>query len=129
MVRLKVLSGKKAGTEMAARHFPFTVGRSATDALSLDEPGVWEKHFQISLGDAREFILKTAPETSVTIAGKTTQLAALRNGDVIEVGRAKILFGFYPNRQKNLAWREWLTWIALAALCATQIILIYHFIH
>ena len=125
MIQLKVLSGKKAGTELVARHFPFSVGRSSTCELCLDEPGVWEKHFQINLNSFREFVLVAESQTSVTVDGKTIQQTALSNGDIIEMGLTKILFGFSPTKQKGLAIREWLTWLGLAALCAGQVLLIY----
>ena len=125
MIQLKVLSGKRAGTELVARHFPFSVGRSSPCQLCLDEPGVWDKHFQIDLNSTRDFVLVAEAQTTVTIDGKAVEQTALRNGDIIEMGAAKILFGFSPTKQKSLAIREWLTWIGLAALCAGQILLIY----
>ncbi len=125
MVHLTILSGKKAGTEMVARHFPFRVGRSSSCELPIDDPGVWEKHFEINPSGSDGFILLAGPETSVVIDGKTVQEAPLRNGDVIQIGLAKILFGLSPTRQKRLAVREWLTWAALTALCCGQLALIY----
>lgn len=125
MIQLKVLSGKKAGTELVARHFPFCVGRSSTCELCLDEQGVWDRHFQIDLDSTRDFVLAADPQTSVTIDGNVVQKTALRNGDIIEMGSARILFGFSPTKQKSLAVREWLTWIGFAVLCAAQILLIY----
>lgn len=128
MVQLKILSGKKAGTEMVARHFPFHVGRASACELSLDEPGVWERHFQINLNAAEGFVLVSDANTSVVIEGKPTQRTSLRSGDIIEIGLAKILFVLSPTRQKSLVLREWLTWIALAGLCLGQIAVIYKLI-
>jgi hypothetical protein len=113
---------------MVARHFPFYVGRATTCDLSLDEPGVWDKHFQIDLDSTRDFVLVSDPITSVVIEGKTIQQAALRSGDTIEIGLAKILFALSPTCQKSLALREWLTWIALAGLCLGQVVLIYQLV-
>ncbi len=126
MIQLKILSGKKAGTEMVVRRFPFYVGRSTACGLSLDDPGVWEKHFQIQLISLEGFTLVTEPSTTVVMDGKTVQQAALRNGDVIEIGLAKILFGLSATQQKSLGLREWLTWMALALLCLSQFALIYY---
>lgn len=125
MVQFKILSGKKAGTEMVARHFPFQVGRGAGCELSLDDPGVWDKHFQISLDSTEGFVLASEANTSVVISGKTVQRTPLRSGDIIEIGLAKILFALSPTCQKSLVLREWLTWVALAALCLGQVALIY----
>jgi hypothetical protein len=51
--------------------------------------------------------------------------AVLRNGDVISLGALKIRFSLGPVRQSSLAPREWLTWLALAALCLGQVALVY----
>jgi hypothetical protein len=125
MIQLKILSGKKAGTEMVARHFPFYVGRSAQCQLSLDEPGVWDQHFQINLNASEGFTVIAAPNTSVMIDGKAVQEAELRNGDIVEIGSAKILFSLSPTTQKSLTVRESLTWVGIAALCLIQVSLIY----
>ncbi|MEO6035589.1 MAG: FHA domain-containing protein [Verrucomicrobiota bacterium] len=125
MIQLKVLYGKKAGTEWVARHFPFSVGRDTRCGLCLDEPGVWDEHFQINLSGTQEFLLSAEAQTFVTIDGKTVQQTVLRNGDVIEMGLARILFGFTPTMQKSLAIREWLTWIGFVALCVSEMLLIY----
>ncbi len=125
MIQLRILSGGMAGTQTVARHFPFSVGRSAACALCLNDSGVWEKHFQIDLNFPEGFVLATEPNTAVIIDGKSVQQTALRNGDIIEIGLAKILFGLSPTQQKSLALREWLTWFALGALCLGQIALIY----
>jgi predicted component of type VI protein secretion system len=125
MIQLKILSGKKAGTELVVRHFPFYVGRSANCQLCLDEPGVWDNHFQINLNSSDAFTLVADQNASVTIEGKTVREAELRNGDVIEIGSAKILFSLSPTTQKSLVAREALTWIGLAALGLVQVSLIY----
>lgn len=128
MVQLKILSGKKAGTEMVARRFPFNVGRAISCELCMDDPGVWDKHFEIKLGPTNDFVLVSDPKTSVFIEGKPFQQTTLRSGEIIEIGLAKILFGLSPTRQKSLTLREWLTWIALAGLCIIQIVIIYQLI-
>lgn len=125
MVQLKILSGKKAGTETVARHFPFSVGRAASCDLAIEEPGIWDNHFQIDLDSSDNFVLAANPNTSVIVDGKNLQQTPLRNGETIEVGATKILFGLSPTGQKSLALREWLTWLALGVLCLTQIALIY----
>lgn len=125
MIQVKILSGKKAGTEMVARHFPFYVGRGTGSHLCLDDAGVWEQHFQIKSNNADGFSLITEPNTFVMIDGKTVREAELRNGDVLEIGSAKIQFSLSPTTQKNLVWREALTWTGLALLCLGEVGLIY----
>ena len=125
MIQLKVLSGSTAGTEVVARRFPFSVGRNTSCNLIITDPGVWDEHFQIDLTAPDGFYLTTMSNTSVVIDGTPIQTALLRNGQTIEIGTTKILFGFTATKQKGLALREWLTWTALIALSLGQIALIY----
>ena len=53
------------------------------------------------------------------------QPTLLRNGDIIELGGSKLQFWLAEARQRGLAIREWLTWIALALISLSQIALIY----
>jgi pSer/pThr/pTyr-binding forkhead associated (FHA) protein len=129
MIQLKILSGKKAGSEIVACHFPFWVGRAADCQLSLDDPGVWEKHFQIRLNPENGFVLVADPKTSVVIDDKPVQEAALRNGDIIQIGLAKIQFSISPTTQKSLALREALTWVGFAAVFFAEVALIYQLLN
>lgn len=124
MLQLQILTGKKAGTEFASSRFPVQIGRSPTADLSLDEPGVWDQHFEIlfTTGGLR---LKTHPNAPVAINDQQITEAILRNGDLIGIGLLKLRFGLSPVRQYNSRVREWLTWIGLAALSLGQVALIY----
>lgn len=113
-----------AGTERVVRRFPFRVGRSNDCELSLEDPGVWDQHFRIELSPPEIFELFTEPNTSVVIDGNIVQQKELRNGEVIELGSAKILFSLSATRQKSQTFRERLTWVSLAVLVAGQIFLI-----
>jgi len=128
MVCLKILSGKKAGIEWSASHLPVQIGRAHSADLSLDEPGVWERHFEINLNFPDGLVLKTQPNALLTINGEKIEQAILRNGDLIEIGALKIRFALSAVRQRSLLARELSTWIALAALCLGQIALIYSLI-
>jgi hypothetical protein len=126
VVQLNILTGKKAGTEWVARRFPFTVGRSSQDALSLDDEGVWDLHLKFDLLRHKGAVLEMASEAFVAVNGqRLEQPLVLRNGDVIELGAVKLRFGLSPTRQRSLRFREAVTWIALAALCLGQVALIY----
>jgi hypothetical protein len=49
----------------------------------------------------------------------------LCNGDIITLGSLKIRFRLSSVRQSSMTAREWLTWIALGALCLGQVALVY----
>ena len=125
MVQLKVFSGKQAGTATLARRFPFVVGRNRAADLCLEQDGIWDRHLELHLQFPDGFLLKAHPRALTSVNGQPVQQAFLRNGDLIEVGPLKIQFWLSETRQRGLRTREFLTWFALAALCAGQIVLIY----
>jgi len=125
MVQLKVLSGKQAGTVIVARRFPFIVGRNPAANLRLEEEGIWDRHLDLNLQMPEGFFLKVHSQARATVNDLPVQQAFLRNGDLIAIGPVKIRFSLSETRQLGLGPREFLTWIALGALCAGQLALIY----
>jgi hypothetical protein len=125
MVQLKILSGKMAGTERVARHFPFRIGRSPTADLQLEEAGVWDQHVELTFDATNGFILCAHSNALATINGQPLREAVLRNGDALEIGALKISFWLAETRQAGLRLREWLTWAAFALITAGQVVLIY----
>jgi hypothetical protein len=125
-VFFKILSGKKAGASMEARHFPVRIGRSPKADVQLEDPAVWDDHLEVSLSAAHDFVAATRPNAVATINGNAlTEPRALRNGDIIGVGAAKIQFWLPDPGQRGLRFREWLTWIGVAVVCLGQVALIY----
>ncbi len=125
MVQLKILSGTNTGTEHVARRFPCLIGRASSADCRLPDAGVWDQHLELSLNYPTGFILRLQPNALATVNGQPFEEIILRNGDLIEIGAVKIQFWLGEVRQTSLAWREWATWLALAALCAAQLALIY----
>src|SRR5690242_19178326 len=105
MVQLKVLSGKKSGTELTASRFPFQIGRAETADLPADEPGVWDRHLEINFS-SDGFTARSHATAIFTLNGKSAQDQILRNGDVIEIGALKIRFSLSPVQQRSLFLRE-----------------------
>ncbi|MBC8097201.1 MAG: FHA domain-containing protein, partial [Akkermansiaceae bacterium] len=114
-----------AGTKWSARRFPVQVGRSTACNLQLEEPGVWDSHFQISPDPTEGFVIQTQPNALVVLNGKPVQHAALRNGDCIEIGGAKLRFWIAEARQRSVKIREALVWTILLAVSLGQVALIY----
>jgi len=124
VVQLQLLSGNRSGTVFRPTHFPIRAGREPGLDLSLDDPGVWQRHFLIDWRP-EGLVLEAEPEALLSVNDSPVQRAVLRNGDIITLGALKIRFSFSPVRQSSLAPREWLTWIALGALCLGQVALVY----
>jgi Inner membrane component of T3SS, cytoplasmic domain len=125
MVRLKILSGKMAGSEHEARHFPFLLGRGAAADLRTEDDGLWERHAELALDGTEGFVLKAQEEALVTVNGHPCREASLRNGDEVALGGLKPRFWIGPTRQRSLWFREGLVWAVIILVTAAQFVLIY----
>jgi hypothetical protein len=125
MVQFKVLSGKKAGSSWETRHFPVRIGRSAGSDLQLEEPGVWDDHLKVALETTEGFMAETQANALANINGQPIQRAALRNGDVLELGSVKLQFWLSEPRQRGQGFREALVWSVISLVCLGQIALVY----
>jgi len=124
MVQLQILSGNRTGTKFSGKHFPIKVGRADDSDLALQEPGIWPRHFQITW-QMEGLILESEPDALISVNDAAVRRAVLRNGDVITVGSLKLRFSLVAVRQSSTALVEWLTWVALGALCLGQVALVY----
>ncbi|HEX5221158.1 MAG TPA: FHA domain-containing protein [Verrucomicrobiae bacterium] len=125
MIQFQILSGKQAGVFWNARRFPVRIGRASGSDLRLDDDGVWEEHFQLSLNPAEGFAVTVHPGAIVTVNQAPVQTARLRNGDIITAGSAKLCFRIADNRQRGLRLREWFVWTLIVTVCLSQVALIY----
>jgi predicted component of type VI protein secretion system len=128
MIQFKIVSGKMAGTEKVARHFPFSIGRSSSSDLQLTDDGVWDRHLKLLFDPAAGFVLRAHPPALAAINGQPFQEAVLRNGDTIEIGALKIRFWLGETRQTSLRPRELLTWAAFVLILLFQFYLIYRLV-
>jgi pSer/pThr/pTyr-binding forkhead associated (FHA) protein len=125
MVLLKLLTGKKAGSTFVARRFPVRIGRSAGASLRVAEDGVWDEHLELNLAPAEGFVLHVQSNALASVNGRPLEQSVLRNGDIIEIGSLKMEFWLAETRQSGLRFREWLTWLAIAAVSLGQVGLVY----
>jgi pSer/pThr/pTyr-binding forkhead associated (FHA) protein len=126
VIQIDVLHGTKAGTQWVARRFPFGIGREKHAALSLTDDGVWEAHAVLTVRPGDGCYLAARPEpVSVVNGHRVTEPVRLANGDIIDLGSARLRFGLAPTQLSSMAWRETLVWCALVLLFLGQIALIY----
>jgi len=126
IIQLKILSGKQAGAVMAARRFPFRIGRAASDDLRIEDNGVWDSHLQIEFKPRTGFFLNAKPEAITSVNGDQIQAStALRNGDMIQLGSAAIQFWLGEVRQRGSRIRDSLVWATIVGISLGQIALIY----
>ena len=125
MIQLNFLLGKKAGSQMVVRHFPFRIGRAGGNDLQLDDDGIWDEHFRLEIQRNENFMLAAAPNALVAVNNEPVQSAHLHNGDVITAGSVKIQFWLAAAAQRGLHFREFFVWALIAFITALQIVLIY----
>jgi len=124
MIQLQVLSGRQSGRKFDGNKFPVVVGRAEQSDVVLDDAGVWPSHCKIHWR-ADGLFLEVEPNALASVNGAPTPHTILRNGDTITLGGVTLRFSLGAIRQGSLMWREWLTWIALGALCVGQVAAIY----
>jgi pSer/pThr/pTyr-binding forkhead associated (FHA) protein len=125
MIQLHVLSGKQAGSRVAASRFPFRIGRDPQNDLPLDDDGVWDRHIVVEFQRKEGFRLEAAPEAIASVNSKPAGDALLRNGDIITLGSAKLQFWIAPARQRGLRLRENFVWALLLLVALGELVLIY----
>ena len=124
MIQLNVLSGKKAGSQMVVRRFPFRIGRAPGNHLQLDDDGIWDRHLTLELRK-EGFSLALAPGAVGAVNSEPFQIHPLRNGDTITIGSAKMQFWLAAARQRGLRVRELFVWALLLLVTLGQFVLIY----
>jgi pSer/pThr/pTyr-binding forkhead associated (FHA) protein len=125
VIQLQILCGKQAGVFWNARRFPVRVGRAANSDLRLEDDGIWEEHFELTLKPAEGFSVLAYPGAIITVNQQPVQTVRLRNGDLITAGSAKLCFRLSDNRQRGLLLREWFAWLIIVGVCLSQVGLIY----
>ncbi len=102
---------------------PIQIGRNPAADLCLEDPGVWDRHFQI-LWEPRGLICQVEKSAMLRVNGEPSEQAVLRGGDVVSIGAVQLQFALAPVRQSNLLARECLIWAALALICLSQVVLV-----
>lgn len=124
MIQLQILSGKQAGRDIVVRRFPFHIGRSSDAGLPLDDAGVWDRHVQLDFQPGTGFTCVTPTDALTLLNGARIEGGTLRNGDLLELGSARLRFWLARSEQRTLRVRELLTWAGLAAIFTAQAALI-----
>ena len=125
MVQLQILSGKQAGARWVARRFPVRIGRDNDSDLQLEQDGVWDQHCELTLDRAEGFVLSARLEALMAVNHQPVRSTRLRNGDIVELGSARLRFWLAEVPQRGLIWREAVVWLLVAIVSAAQIALLY----
>ncbi|HUZ08426.1 MAG TPA: FHA domain-containing protein [Candidatus Paceibacterota bacterium] len=125
MIQLNILSGKTAGAQLAARRFPFRIGRAAGNDLQLEDDGVWERHLVLEFQKGEGFKLVTSANALATVNGEPVLEKILHNGDIVTIGSARLQFWLAAAQQRGLRLRENFGWALLIFVTLGQCILIH----
>lgn len=126
MIQLQILSGKQAGNRWIARRFPVRVGRDAGNDLKLEEDGVWDRHCEVAFDRKKGFVLTAQPKALLTVNSEPmAEPYVLRNGDSLTVGSVHLRFWLGDPKPRSSRVREALVWTLIAAICLSQIALVY----
>ncbi|MBI3876589.1 MAG: FHA domain-containing protein [Verrucomicrobia bacterium] len=121
MIQLEVLAGNRPTAAQRVANFPFTIGRAANSGLRLEDAGVWDNHLELTLPSTEGIRARVLGDALATLNGERFTEARLRNGDALRLGSVTLRFWLAPASQRELATREFLTWLALAALTLAQL--------
>jgi pSer/pThr/pTyr-binding forkhead associated (FHA) protein len=127
MIRLRILSGRQAGAERLVSRFPFTIGRSKSDALRIEDAGVWDRHLTLSYEPGGGFAVVRNPKATALLNREPLEDGRLRSGDQLEIGAVRIQFWLSDVVQRDLRRREWLAWSIIAVVAIAQVVIVLLF--
>ena len=122
MVRLRILSGRLAGAERQVSDFPYTIGRSKSDALRIEDAGVWDRHLTLSYEPGEGYSIRRNPKATALLNREPLDDGRLKPGDELEIGAVRIQFRLSDLDQRDLRARERFTWGIVALVAAAQIV-------
>jgi len=91
----------------------------------MEEAGVWDEHVKLSLDPPKVFCSKLKTDAFASINGKQAQRAALRNGDIIELGSLKLQFWLSEAPRVDCGFAKRLSGTIITAVCLAQVALVY----
>lgn len=119
-IELRILSGSRRG-ESVQVEAPILIGRHSGAGLSLSEPGVWERHAEISCAPDGRMHLRAVGEGAVSVDSKPIRETVLRSGDRVSLGSVTLEFRLAVAGQRGLEIPERLVWTLLLGAALVQV--------
>ncbi len=117
------LVGRVPAETTPVRGYPFRVGRAPGDHLRLQVPGVWDSHCTLEWRATDGIHLVGNPQALTAVNGQPVKQARIRNGDLLEIGGARLLVSVAPAAQRSFRLLEILIWSGLAGVGLAQLFL------
>ena len=123
MLEARILTGNRTGTVIPINRFPFSFGRQGADCV-LADPGVWDRHFTISLGPDRAFELVCTESAVISSDQRTFANLCLRNGEIVEMGAVRIEFRLSRTSPRPGRLAEGILWGSLGLVVLAELALV-----
>lgn len=124
MYHLAALDGKHRGNRFEIAKDSFVLGKNPHADLHLTEAGVWKDHAQIEIFDEKGPKIFRLGEGILIINSEATDIAILRNGDLIQIGGASFRFGISPAQRRRCSFPHRLVWICILFVIFAEIFFI-----
>ena len=93
LITLRVLDGPDRGRAFEDLLTPVSIGREEGNAIQLNDERVSRFHLKIQEDEDRLVITDLESTNGTRLNGETVQLAMLRPGDVLQIGRSLLVYG------------------------------------
>lgn len=110
---------------VAMDRMPFVVGRGPEAALTVEAPGVWERHLSFDLVRGKGLVVSVGPGAVAYVEGRAFDHHRVRNGDEVKAGVLRLRVSVGPPRRKRLKVGDWMLWGMLALVSAGQGVVVW----
>lgn len=93
LITLRVLDGPDRGHAFEDLMTPVSIGREEGNSIQLNDERVSRFHLKIQEDENRLVITDLESTNGTRLNGEAIQLAVLRPGDVLQIGRSLLVFG------------------------------------
>jgi hypothetical protein len=122
---LGVQAPGQADQTVAMDRMPFVVGRGLGSSLSVEAPGVWERHLTFDLVRGEGLVVSVGPGAVAYVEGRTFDRHRVRNGDEMKAGTLRIRVSVGPPRRKRMTMGDWMVWGMLVGVFAVQMVVVW----
>ncbi|MDO5554366.1 MAG: FHA domain-containing protein [Planctomycetia bacterium] len=92
-ITLRIVDGPQRGKSFADLPLPVTIGREKGNTIDIDDVRISRFHLKIFQEENVTLLVDLGSTNGTKVNGETTQIWALRPGDLILLGNSLLLFG------------------------------------
>jgi len=99
-ISMQVIQGLERGQFFTDLQVPLTIGREDDNAIQLNDERISRCHLKIQADQGRIILTDLESTNGTRVNGLPTQMAVLRPGDLISLGRCVLLYGSHEEIQE-----------------------------